>query len=74
MTRVLYILRFRHEELIKIGFTIDVTKRIYDLGGSFDLAESYIAISTDSKCVRLIERSLHAIFAKHSAESLGEAL
>ena len=34
MTRVLYILRFRHEELIKIGFTIDVAERIYDLGGS----------------------------------------
>ena len=35
MTRVLYILRFRHEELIKIGFTIDVTERIYDLGEHF---------------------------------------
>jgi hypothetical protein len=64
-----YILSFNCEQLIKIGITDDLSPRLAQLGGSFNLSESYVIESTDKRCVRLIEASLHAIFAEHRASS-----
>jgi hypothetical protein len=66
---LLYILAFKDEPLIKIGITRNISCRLVQLGGRFDLNKSYAVTATDENCVKLLERNLRAIFAEQRASA-----
>lgn len=65
----MYLLAFKNEPLVKIGITEDVSSRVENLGGYFDLSESCLVTATDRRHARLLERNLHALFLEQRASA-----
>jgi hypothetical protein len=68
--RVLYILAFKDEPLIKVGFSRNAYKRAIGLGsGRFDFSGSYLVSAKDDHAIALLERNLKTFFLAHQAIS-----
>jgi hypothetical protein len=64
--RILYILAFKDEPLIKVGFSANTYVRSLQLGSElFNFSESYAVSAADRAFIPLLERNLKTFFVSH---------